>query len=403
MSYDYEKYKDIFDVDLFISSEKKTIKYLNNYTTAIRLQIDSLNVSELIIPEGITEIEPEAFCNWFSLTKISLPTTLKKINAGIFKRCNRLEEIVIPEGVEVIDFAAFADAISLERITLPSTLIEINQYAFSNNSFESITIPASVEVIESNAFEDSTLLKEIIFEGELPEIIGDELKYQSDLCKIVYKGKVYGSYDDFLDDLYYKKKIIRRNFLYPTDCNLNIYKTGVEKVIIRANCEYIEKGAFTGFSSLKRVVTHPNLREIDDWSFTGCVSLEEITNIENVTYIGGSAFALCESLQEFTIPEGVRTIYPFTFSRCKSLNRVTLNSNIQYIDILNFFKSYKIDEYIIPDNFKIEFKTIPNELLPPLLFSSSKQYDNIMGTEAYNAYDLGDKYKYIRKDVDIRV
>lgn len=85
---------------------------------------------DLIIPEGITELENDAFAG-NEFTTIKLPSTLKKIGNGAFNGNWRLTgNIIIPEGVVSIGTQAFYYCNTLESVELPSTLQTIQDYAF---------------------------------------------------------------------------------------------------------------------------------------------------------------------------------------------------------------------------------------------------------------------------------
>jgi len=89
---------------------------------------ESLIEVELI--DGLREIGEYAFDGCNSLQSITLPSTIE-INRGAFNSCRGLSEVVLNEGVQDIKYATFNNCISLERITIPSTVTEIDQYAIS--------------------------------------------------------------------------------------------------------------------------------------------------------------------------------------------------------------------------------------------------------------------------------
>jgi len=59
-------------------------------------------LKEIIIPEGILEIEEEAFANCSHLTKVTLPSTLRKIGRNAFAGCKALEQVVVPDAITEI-------------------------------------------------------------------------------------------------------------------------------------------------------------------------------------------------------------------------------------------------------------------------------------------------------------
>ncbi len=174
----------------------------------------ALNISNLVIPEGIEEIGEYAFyrCSYFktlylpdtlknigkgafennlSLISVRFPRSMTKIADNLFKGCG-FYEIDIPETVLEIGASAFENNRNLSEILLPYNIEEIGDRAFymcnasvdltrlqkiqkigseafSYNYISKIVIPASVLEIAPHAFDGCFDLKEIIFEkGDLP-------------------------------------------------------------------------------------------------------------------------------------------------------------------------------------------------------------------------------------------
>lgn len=107
---------------------------------------------DVVVPELITEIAPQAF-RGAEVETVSLPSTLEKIGWSAFEGCAYLSDIAIPEGVTVIEREAFSGCASLETVHLPLTLTEIEDWAFEScGSLEHITVPEGVLRIGCAAF-----------------------------------------------------------------------------------------------------------------------------------------------------------------------------------------------------------------------------------------------------------
>ena len=59
-------------------------------------------VTRVIIEPGITSISDQAFYNFFRMSEISIPETVRTIGEDVFWACPQLTRIDIPEGVESI-------------------------------------------------------------------------------------------------------------------------------------------------------------------------------------------------------------------------------------------------------------------------------------------------------------
>ena len=112
------------------------------------------------IPEDITTIGSNAFCNRPELVSYTIPegvTTLTNpsypnIGNNTFSQCANLESIVIPEGITVISNSAFKECPKLNNVTIPSTVTRIGDFAFKETGLTKITIPASVTYLGEESF-----------------------------------------------------------------------------------------------------------------------------------------------------------------------------------------------------------------------------------------------------------
>ncbi len=106
------------------------------------------NLRSVVIPEGVTIIDTQAFWGCESLTKVKIPSSVTQIGALAFDGCWELTECEIPEGVTTIADGAFR----------------------SCNSLTLVTIPSSVTTIGDQAFRDCYRLTDVVFLGDAPEL-----------------------------------------------------------------------------------------------------------------------------------------------------------------------------------------------------------------------------------------
>ena len=76
-------------------------------------------VTNLVVPDGVTSIGKYAFENCSALTSIVIPDGVTSIGEGVFYNCIALTSISIPDSVTSIGVGAFQGCSSLESITLP--------------------------------------------------------------------------------------------------------------------------------------------------------------------------------------------------------------------------------------------------------------------------------------------
>ena len=88
------------------------------------LYIDNELVTELVIPETVTEIKENAFYGCGSLTSVKIPDTVTNIGEDAFSECDKLTSAEIGNGVTSIGGCfCFNDSlrnVSVNRATLPS-------------------------------------------------------------------------------------------------------------------------------------------------------------------------------------------------------------------------------------------------------------------------------------------
>ena len=131
-------------------------------------------LTSVTIPEGVTNIGREAFCNCRKLSSVTIPDSLTSIGDSAFKGCAGLadqngfviirgilhdycgskKDVAIPKGVTRIGSEAFEKCRNLTSVTIPDSVTSIGEWAFSGcSSLTSVTIPESVAVIGKNAFD----------------------------------------------------------------------------------------------------------------------------------------------------------------------------------------------------------------------------------------------------------
>ena len=100
-------------------------------SNAHNLYINNTLVTDLVIPNTVTEIKNNAFQGASCLTSVSIPSSVTSIGQYAFQNCSGLSG----------------------ALTIPNSVTSIGQYAFSGcNGFTSVSIPNSVTSIGKGAF-----------------------------------------------------------------------------------------------------------------------------------------------------------------------------------------------------------------------------------------------------------
>lgn len=170
-------------------------KAANPMSQSGNIYIDDEILTELVIPDGITEIKNYSFGKCLSLTSIKIPASVNHISEYAFRGSCFVESItvdganatyksvdnclidianrnlifgcnnsIIPDDGSVISIGrAFVDC-TFTSITIPDTITTIGDDAFRGSKLTSVVIPASVNYIGGYAFSGCFDLKNITFE-----------------------------------------------------------------------------------------------------------------------------------------------------------------------------------------------------------------------------------------------
>ena len=121
-------------------------------------------LSEVTLPDSITEIRGQAFKNCRSLERVTLPKNLTYLGGEAFYHCSSLEEVNLPAGLTEIRGNTFEECSSLLRIEIPDNVTRIGGHAFyGNTSLEEVVISpdSKLQQIGSSAFRRCDSLREI--------------------------------------------------------------------------------------------------------------------------------------------------------------------------------------------------------------------------------------------------
>lgn len=129
------------------------VNFLKDVSEIFPRMFSYSDLTELVIPNNITSIGTDAFCNCTNLKSIELPEGLTNIGDDAFSFCESLSNINFPDSLTSIGINLFYHCKSLSRIEIPNSVTSIGDWAFYDCiSLTSINIPASVKRIGHNAF-----------------------------------------------------------------------------------------------------------------------------------------------------------------------------------------------------------------------------------------------------------
>ena len=141
-------------------------------------------VRSVLLPKSVTEIEANAFRNAVCLQKINFPEKLAIIGDNAFNTCVSLaSDIILPDGCSELGFAAFVNCYSIKKVRLPGT-IRMSDLAFLDcRGIESLVLEEGITSLSNSAFSGCRNLSEVVLPDSL-EFMGGNVFYQTGLTRL---------------------------------------------------------------------------------------------------------------------------------------------------------------------------------------------------------------------------
>ena len=162
---------------------------------------ENTEITNLIIPNSVTEIRALAFCRCSGLTSVTIPNSVTSIGTKAFYDCSGLTSITIPSSVTTIGNSAFYHCSSLTSVTIPSSVTSIGVGAFWGcTGLASVTIPNSVTGIGDLAFTYCSGLTSVTIGNSVTSIGREAFSYCSGLTSVTIPNSVtsigYGAFKE---------------------------------------------------------------------------------------------------------------------------------------------------------------------------------------------------------------
>ena len=284
-------------------------------------------VTEISLPETLTEIGSDCFRNNYALPGLELPAGLTRLGSNAFTWCSSLKSLVIPAGITTIADHLLSYCSALESVEMSENVTSIGAYAFVNcTSLTDINIPDGLTALGGDAFAGC---KSLAIRFEWPEaipVVGTALS-GSGITEVVLPETVTA--------------IGATAFM---GC------TRLETVNIPDSVTAIGERAFASTRSLKSIRIPDGITTIP----SGCFSdsgLTEISLPDSLTTIERYAFQRCANLESVRLPEGITSIADEVFSYCSSLKEINWPSGVDKIG-WHQFNGTALTEFTVPATVK---------------------------------------------------
>lgn len=147
--------------------------------------VNCSGITSVTIPDSVTTIGYGVFSGCTSLTSATIGSGVTSMSVRNFQGCTALTNVNIPSSLETIPTGTFVDCTSLPSITIPNSITAISDYAFVNcYSLTSVDIPSSVYSIGTNGFKNCSGLTSVTINATVPPMLGNVDVFYGSTCPI---------------------------------------------------------------------------------------------------------------------------------------------------------------------------------------------------------------------------
>ncbi|HOP57350.1 MAG TPA: leucine-rich repeat protein [Bacillota bacterium] len=339
----------------------------------------SFERTTVVIPEGTTSIEANAFYGAEEINRVILPDSVISIGEYAFAECYGLEQINIPDGLISIGEDAFYNAYDLNYVIIPASVETIGFEAFYDNSYltvyaEASTIPAGWDAGWINGgypvewdiagYTTENGLTYVVLSNNEAILLGSDTYTVTSITipeAITISGTAYPVTSIYSYAFYEQYDL---SYVYfASNSNIVTIKEGaffacgnLKMISIPVSVVIIEPYAFEQCYKLAQLIFEDGsvLQEIGDEAFSA-TNLHSVTIPASVTYIGYMAFGDCYSLTHvyFAPSSNLNQIGESAFSN-NNLYEITIPDSVTIIEGHAFYGNYRLASVNFGENSQLQ-------------------------------------------------
>jgi hypothetical protein len=290
------------------------------------------------ISDNVQELKRGTFSATYSLTEVSLSTSvIKTIGSGAFYE-SAISQIELPEGLVTIEDGAFAETL-LRSIVIPDKVTYIGYGAFDYVPLDTVIFGASVEVIDAFAFSECYYLS---YMNEFPhtlKYIGFGAFQVADFenLHLTIPGSVIciGEY------AFGSTNLAALNLEQGVDSIMEGAFEGnnLQQVEIPSSATYIGYGAFANNPQLTSILV-----DTENGHYASSDGIMYNKKKDTLLFCPGGKAG------ELVVPDGVLTISDLAFQSCAKLTTVTLPEGLISVGDAAFYECAQLDSVYVPQS-----------------------------------------------------
>ena len=258
----------------------------------LKKYIEEEGVTRVVVPDGVTEIDDEAFAGCEHVEETAMPWG-GRIKSVHYDGCEHLTEVILPEGLERIGVDAFMNCGDLTKI--------IERSAFEGCcSLRELHLPSGLDGIDDNTFFGCESLEELVLPDPIEYVGPNALDYCDGLKRITL-GKSFADLEwmPFSNPNLEEITVHPENPYYASENGI-LYNKDMTTLLC---CPSGKQGA---------VVVPDTVTQIGDaWEF---------------------AFWHCTKLTSVQLPAGIRRVGMHSFEGCDILARDSVPADVEWFD-----------------------------------------------------------------------